>query len=98
MKLRFSGKEYRGADPITGKDIVARAGDEIELSDHKAAQLLKDYPKHWVKPEEASAPIQESPTITSAPTAHLEPQAPIHAAPVEKPTQPRAKPKKKGRK
>ncbi|GAB4332472.1 MAG: hypothetical protein Kow0099_04240 [Candidatus Abyssubacteria bacterium] len=40
-KLRFTGERYQG------DGLTARHGDIIEVSNNKAAQLLRDFPDDW---------------------------------------------------
>ena len=42
-------ERYNGYDPETGEFVTAGIGETIEVSDAKAAQLLKDFPKAWEK-------------------------------------------------
>lgn len=53
-KVAFSGKRYRGHDPVTGKDIVVYGGAVVEVSAKKAEQLKADFPKEWADADEAA--------------------------------------------
>lgn len=46
-KLRNRGPLYRGWDPGRGVPLYVKPGEEVEVSDQKAAQLLADFPGDW---------------------------------------------------
>jgi hypothetical protein len=77
MKLKFEGKFYRGTDEVLHKSVVVANGAVVEVSDKKAAQLLKDYPGQW-KPvdEKAQEPEPVRATENAAPAVEPEPQKP----------------------
>lgn len=62
MKLEFLKEVgvYRGNDPATKKSVTARKGVVVEVSDEKAAQLLKDFPKDWKKVADG---VKENPPV-----------------------------------
>ncbi len=49
IKLKFNGKAYSGMDPENNFVIRVTNGSVIEVSNTKAEQLLKDFPKDWSK-------------------------------------------------
>jgi len=62
MKLEFLQEVgvYRGNDPATKKSVTARKGVVVDVSEEKAAQLLKDFPKDWKK---VSDDVKENPPV-----------------------------------
>jgi hypothetical protein len=56
IQLKYiSDRPYSGYDGVSQREtrsIVARQGDLIYVSKEKAAQLMKDFPKDWVKIKE----------------------------------------------
>lgn len=45
MKMKFTGTQYRGMDG--NKTMIVATGQEVEVSDEKSKQLLRDYPSTW---------------------------------------------------
>lgn len=48
-KLKHVGAGYHGFDPGEGRFVFVKNGDEVEVSDDKAAQLFADFGKEWVE-------------------------------------------------
>ncbi len=46
--LRYTGTcTYRGVDPVAGRLVIAAPGQQVSVSEAKAAQLLHDFPGCW---------------------------------------------------
>lgn len=50
-KLKHIGAGYHGFDAVENKFVFVKNGDEVEVSDDKAAQLFADFGKEWVEVE-----------------------------------------------
>jgi len=50
-KLKHLGAGYHGFDAVENQFVFAKNGDEVEVSDDKAAQLFADFGKEWVQVE-----------------------------------------------
>ena len=62
--------EYHGSDFGDGdKPLVARPGDELNVSDEKAAQLLRDFPDRFEEAEEPQKSPTKAPPGEDAPPA-----------------------------
>ena len=48
-KLKHLGAGYHGFDAVENQFVFAKNGDEVEVSDDKAAQLFADFGKEWVE-------------------------------------------------
>lgn len=86
MQLKFIGVRYNGIDPETNATIQVVGGQYVTVSDSKAEQLLKDYPKFWIKAN-AKKEIEE-PSLASESTT-------LDSTPEEDPVEQKAKAKKK---
>lgn len=47
-KVKHIGDGYHGFDSVNESFIFVRKGESVEVSDVKAEQLLRDFPKEWV--------------------------------------------------
>ena len=50
-KLKHIGAGYHGFDAGEDRFVFVKPGDEVEVSDGKAAQLFSDFGKEWVEVE-----------------------------------------------
>jgi hypothetical protein len=71
VKLKFNGvmmPEYRGFDPVTRNQVIAKKDGVVTVSDVKAAQLLKDFPHDWSHADTYKAPVPvEAPAAEPTP-------------------------------
>ena len=69
-KLKFKGKAYNGTDPETNEWLAVLTGEVVTVSDVKAEQLKRDFPKDWQGEQEAiNAPEAPAPAPEKAPEA-----------------------------
>lgn len=107
QRLEYAGPGiYRGSEIGTHATIVAKIGDVVQVSEEKADQLLRDYPKYWKRAgQETNAVVQSAreeritepdhPEIESPnEPSKLVPAKPIPSKPVSEKSKP-AKPKKR---
>lgn len=58
-KLKHIGAGYHGFDAVENKFVFVKNGDEVEVSDEKAAQLFVDFEKEWVEVETPKVEVVE---------------------------------------
>jgi len=95
-RLKFEGPgQYSGLDSEMKRNIIAKPGDVFDLSEAKAAQLLKDYPNQWKKegaaaePKKSEAPVKTPEPVKAAdliPEPEEEAPAPKVKPVLKKPT------------
>lgn len=59
-KLKHIGEGYHGLDFVLNQYVQVKNGDEVEVSDEKAAQLFTDFGKEWVEivPPKIEEPVK----------------------------------------
>ena len=93
VKLKFNGimmKIYRGFDPATRTVIVAHPGATVTVSQIKAVQLFKDFPKDWEEVKDVTAQIPQPADEKSA-AAPAAPEASEEKKPAKKSNRRKAK-------
>lgn len=63
MKMKFTGKEYRGVDGTL--TVHAFNGQVVEVSPRKAAQLLADFGHEWKAVDNPGVPLFNAPGETA---------------------------------